>query len=155
MTTVAANVRVENVTRGTIVAERVRVARSMRDRTVGLLGRDSLDADEGLWIERSPSIHMFFMRFAIDAVFIDADGRVTKVVPDLKPWRVVWWAPGARDCLELGGGSRGTAAAPFRATSWLARGQALRSLWRPRTHRPRAPRPPGGPMRMPPGSPSW
>jgi uncharacterized membrane protein (UPF0127 family) len=101
MTRVPAHVRIENVTRGTTVADRVLVARSMRDRTVGLLGRDSLAADEGLWIERSPSIHMFFMRFAIDAVFVDADRRVTKVVPDLKPWRVVWWAPGARDCLEL------------------------------------------------------
>ena len=105
MTTASAHVRVENVTRGAVVAERVRVARSMRDRTVGLLGRDALAADEGLWIERSPSIHMFFMRFAIDAVFIGADGRVTKVVPNLKPWRVVWWAPGARDCLELAAGA--------------------------------------------------
>jgi len=105
MTTSATHVRVENVTRGAVVAERVRVARSMRDRTVGLLGRDMLAADEGLWIERSPSIHMFFMRFAIDAVFVDAEGRVTKVVPDLKPWRVVWWAPGARDCLELAAGA--------------------------------------------------
>jgi uncharacterized membrane protein (UPF0127 family) len=101
MTPAPGHVRIENVTRGTTVADRVLVARSMRDRTVGLLGRDSLAADEGLWIERSPSIHMFFMRFAIDAVFLDADRRVTKVVPDLKPWRVVWWAPGARDCLEL------------------------------------------------------
>jgi uncharacterized membrane protein (UPF0127 family) len=105
MTTPESHVRVENVTRGAVVAERVRVARSMRDRTVGLLGRNTLDADEGLWIERSPSIHMFFMRFAIDAVFLSADGRVTKVVPNLKPWRVVWWAPGARDCLELAAGA--------------------------------------------------
>ena len=105
MTTPAALVRVENVTRGAVVAGRVRVARSLRDRTVGLLGRDTLAADEGLWIERSPSIHMFFMRFAIDAVFVGADGRVTKVVPNLKPWRVVWWAPGARDCLELAAGT--------------------------------------------------
>jgi uncharacterized protein len=105
MTTPAAHVRVENVTRGSVVADRVRIARSMRDRTVGLLGRDTLAADEGLWIERSPSIHMFFMRFAIDAVFVDAAGRVTKVVPELKPWRVVWWAPGARDCLELAAGA--------------------------------------------------
>ena len=105
MTTPAPHVRVENVTRAAVVAERVRVARSVRDRTVGLLGRDTLAADEGLWIERSPSIHMFFMRFAIDAVFVGADGRVTKIVPNLKPWRVVWWAPGARDCLELAAGA--------------------------------------------------
>ena len=88
-----------------VVAKRVRVASSARDRTVGLLDRTGLADHEGLWIERSPSIHMFFMRFPIDAVFVGADGRVTKVVPDLKPWRVVWWARGARDCLELAAGA--------------------------------------------------
>jgi uncharacterized membrane protein (UPF0127 family) len=95
---------VRNQTRDVVVADRVEVARTMRDRMVGLLGRSSLKSEEGLWIERSASIHMFFMRFAIDAIFVDAAGRVTKVVHDLKPWRVVWWAPGARDCLELSAG---------------------------------------------------
>ena len=95
------HLRVENETRGTTVGNRIRVARSTRDRTVGLLRTPELQAGEGLWIERSPSIHMFFMPYAIDAVFVAADGRVTKVVSNLKPWRVVWWARGARDCLEL------------------------------------------------------
>jgi hypothetical protein len=98
-------VRVENVTRGTIVAERVRVARSSAARSRGLLGTASLPDGEGLWIERSPSIHMFFMRYAIDAVFVGKSGLVTKVVADLRPWRVVWWARGARDCLELPAGA--------------------------------------------------
>jgi uncharacterized protein len=97
--------RVENATRGTPVGDGIRVARSLKDRTVGLLRTPELRAGEGLWIERSPSIHMFFMRYPIDAVFVAADGRVTKVVPNLKPWRVVWWAPGARDCLELPAGA--------------------------------------------------
>jgi hypothetical protein len=97
-------VRVENVTRGTTVGERIRVATSSVDRSVGLLRTPKVEPGEGLWIERSPSIHMFFMRYAIDAVFTDADGRVTKVVANLKPWRVVWWARGARDCLELAEG---------------------------------------------------
>lgn len=94
-------VRVQNVTRGTELGDRIRVATSAVDRTVGLLRTPTLTRGEGLWIERSPSIHMFFMPYAIDAVFVAADGRVTKVVENLKPWRVVWWAPGARDCLEL------------------------------------------------------
>ena len=92
---------VRNTTRGTLVGDRVRIATSTRDRTVGLLRTPSLKAGEGLWIERSPSIHMFFMRYPIDAVFAAEDGRVTKIVRNLKPWRVVWWARGARDCLEL------------------------------------------------------
>jgi uncharacterized membrane protein (UPF0127 family) len=60
---------------------------------------------EGLWIERSPSIHMFFMPYAIDAVFVAKAGRVTKVAAHLKPWRIVAWARGARDCLELRAGA--------------------------------------------------
>lgn len=104
---VADVMRVRNQTRGTVVAERCKVARSLRDRTVGLLGRSSLPPGEGLWIERSPSIHMFFMRFAIDAVFIDGSGRVVRVVEHLRPWRIVAWARGARDCLELPAGSVG------------------------------------------------
>ena len=101
---------VRNVTRDTLVGNRILVAGSLRQRTVGLLGRSGLEPGEGLWIEGAPSIHMFFMRFAIDAVFISADGRVTKVVPNLRPWRVVWWARGARDCLELPAGAANASA---------------------------------------------
>jgi uncharacterized membrane protein (UPF0127 family) len=92
---------VTNVTRGTVLGDQIRIASSTRDRTVGLLGTRHLGPGEGLWIERSPSIHMFFMPYGIDAVFVAGDGCVTKVVANLRPWRVVWWARGARDCLEL------------------------------------------------------
>ena len=97
--------RVENASRGTVVAERVRIASSAMDRTVGLLRTPDVPLGEGLWIERSPSIHMWFMRYPIDAVFVSGDGLVTKVVANLRPWRVVWWARGARDCLELRAGA--------------------------------------------------
>ena len=94
-------VRVHNLTRGTQVAARCRVATSLRDRTVGLLGTPGLPAGEGLLIERTQSIHMLFMRYPIDVVFVDRDARVTRTVAGLRPWRVVWWARGARDCIEL------------------------------------------------------
>jgi uncharacterized membrane protein (UPF0127 family) len=94
-------VRVDNLTRGSSVAERCRVAASLRDRTVGLLATPSLPAGEGLLIERTQSIHMFFMRYPIDVVFLDRQARVTRTVAGLRPWRVVWWARGARDCIEL------------------------------------------------------
>jgi uncharacterized membrane protein (UPF0127 family) len=98
-------VRIRNATRDTTLAERCRVASSLRDRTVGLLATAEIPHGEGLLIERSPSIHMFFMRYPIDAVFVDRQLRVTKAVSSLKPWRVVWWARGARDCIELRAGS--------------------------------------------------
>jgi uncharacterized protein len=101
MTDPSHRARVVNVTRGTQVAASMRVATSMSDRMVGLLRTPEADLDDGLLIEHSPSIHMFFMPYAIDAVFVDGEGRVTRTVPGLRPWRVVWWARGARDCLEL------------------------------------------------------
>jgi uncharacterized membrane protein (UPF0127 family) len=98
-------VRIENVTRGTVVASRCRVARSAVDRSVGLLRTPEVLPGEGLLIERSPSIHMFFMRYPIDVIFVDKQLRVTKVVSRLKPWRIVAWARGARDCIELRAGA--------------------------------------------------
>lgn len=97
--------RVVNRTRGTVAVELCRVARSLRDRTVGLLGTRELAAGHGLWIERSPSIHMFFMRYPIDAVFVDRAGRVVRITEGLRPWRIAAWVRGARDCLELPAGS--------------------------------------------------
>jgi uncharacterized membrane protein (UPF0127 family) len=101
MTTSSDLIQVLNASRGTVLGDRIRVARTLLDRTVGLLGTNRLEPGEGLWIEHAPSIHMFFMRYAIDAVFVDREGRVKRVVSNLRPWRAVLWVPGARDCLEL------------------------------------------------------
>ena len=73
----------------------------MGDRIVGLLRHDHLDPGSGLLIERTQSIHMFFMRFPIDVVFIDTLTGSRRSIEGLRPWRVVWWARGARDCIEL------------------------------------------------------
>ena len=94
-------VRIANLTRGTSIAERCRVARTLAERTVGLLATPQPPAGEGLLIERTQSIHMFFMRYPIDVAFIDGGGTVRRVISGLRPWRVVWWARGARDCIEL------------------------------------------------------
>ena len=97
--------RITNETRGTVLATRCRVASSIGDRVVGLLRTPEPAPGEGLLIERSPSIHMFFMRYAIDAVFVDRSGRVTRTVGRLRPWRAVLWARGAQDCIELRAGA--------------------------------------------------
>ena len=73
-------------------------------RLKGLLGRKGLEPDEGLLIRPAGSIHMFWMRFAIDAVFLDRDGEVLKVAADLRPWRVAG-CRGSKQVLELPAGS--------------------------------------------------
>jgi uncharacterized protein len=88
---------------GAVVCERCVLAATPWTRLKGLLGRSGLEPGEGLLIRPTGSIHMFFMRFAIDAVFLDRDLRVLKIVPELKPWRMAA-KKGAKQVLELGAG---------------------------------------------------
>jgi uncharacterized protein len=88
---------------GRVVCERCVVADTALKRMKGLLGRAGLDDGEGLLIKPAGSIHMFFMRFPIDALFLDQELRVVKVVSELGPWRIAG-ARGAKQVLELGAG---------------------------------------------------
>jgi uncharacterized membrane protein (UPF0127 family) len=91
---------------GTVVCARCHLAVNPWTRLRGLLGRASLDDDEGLLLRPAGSIHMFFMRFAIDAVFCDRDLVVLDVVHDLKPWRMAG-KRGAKVVIELPVGAGG------------------------------------------------
>lgn len=57
--------------------------------------------EEGLLITKCNSIHMFFMRFPIDVVFLNQSNEVVKVVPHLKPWSIVPPVAAAHSTLEL------------------------------------------------------
>ena len=74
----------------------------------GLIGVKHLPPDEGLLIERCNCIHTFFMRFAIDATFLDGNDRPVKVVRNIKPWRpFVWGGWRARKVLETAASASG------------------------------------------------
>ena len=96
-----------NVTRETVLAARLEVAASLWAKFKGLMGRSSLDADAGLWLPDSNGIHMMFMRFPIDVVFVgrrDADGicQVVSVHRGLRTWiGLVPLVLGAHGVLEL------------------------------------------------------
>jgi uncharacterized membrane protein (UPF0127 family) len=109
--------RLEAEGKGTIATD-VAVADGMWSRFMGLMGTRELPAGHGLCLKPCSQIHMFFMRFPIDAVFIDGDGRVVRCYPELKPWRVTRIVSKAKACLELPAGSI--------ATSQLQAGDVLR-----------------------------
>jgi uncharacterized protein len=88
---------------GAVVCERCVVADNPWTRMKGLLGRRGLDDGEGLLIRPTGSIHMFFMRFPIDAVFLDRELRILRIDPDLKPWRIAA-KKGAKQVLEIAAG---------------------------------------------------
>ena len=69
-----------------IVAGHVEIADNFWTRFRGLMLRSRLQPGEGLAFRPAGTIHMMFMLFAIDAVFCDGDGKVTKVARGVRPW---------------------------------------------------------------------
>lgn len=96
---------VHNATRSTLLGDRVEVAESWFSRLKGLLGRDGLAEGGGLHIVPCNSIHMFFMRFAIDVAFLDHEGKVVRAVHAIKPWRATRVYLDAHSALELPAGT--------------------------------------------------
>lgn len=66
---------------------RLRLADRWHQRARGLLGVNRLDDPAGLWITPCNSVHMLGMGIALDVAFVDASGRILKLVPRLRPWR--------------------------------------------------------------------
>ena len=93
-----------NETKGGVVAERVERADTICKRFVGLMGRKAIEPGHALLLDPCGSIHMFFMRFAIDVIFLDAQGQVLRVVRGLAPWRIAA-ASGSRKVVEMAAGT--------------------------------------------------
>jgi len=83
---------------------RVRIASNFLTRALGLLVGTPLGAAEGLLIAPCSSIHTFGMRYAIDVVFVDRQGRVLRVCPEVHAGRMRI-ARSARGVLELRAGT--------------------------------------------------
>ena len=98
-----------NVSRETLLAGRLEDGSSFWAKFMGLMGRASLPAGAGLWLPGENGIHMLFMRFPIDVVFVSQQQggptglrRVLSIRRAVPPWRgVVWRVGGAKGVLEL------------------------------------------------------
>jgi uncharacterized protein len=88
---------------GEVVCDRCVVAANPFSRMKGLLGRSELRPGEGLLLRPASAIHTFFMRFPIDAVFLDREWRVVGIAVELAPWRTAA-RKGAKAVLELPAG---------------------------------------------------
>jgi uncharacterized protein len=79
---------VRNQTRNAVLADSAEVADTSEKRRTGLLKHDRLDPGQGLWIVPCESVHSFFMKFAIDLVYLDRSKKVKKVRHNMVPWRM-------------------------------------------------------------------
>ena len=90
-----------NATKLTTLAEEGRFAFNFFARLKGLLFTTELKHGDGLFLSPCNSIHMFFMLYAIDAVFVDKANKVVALVKGIKPWCVSAMYFDAHACLEL------------------------------------------------------
>lgn len=92
---------IANRTRGTVLGSNVRLADTGLGRLRGLLFRPEPRRGEGLLLTPCNAIHTWGMRFSLDVVFLDAAGRVLRVVEKLAPRTTSGRVPGGRYVLEL------------------------------------------------------
>jgi uncharacterized membrane protein (UPF0127 family) len=100
--------RARNVTRASALADRLEVANGFWATFMGLMGRPGLDPGDGMWLPGN-GIHMMFMRFPVDAVFLgkpdpahEGARRVISIHPGLRAWTgLVPLVRGAAGVLEL------------------------------------------------------
>ncbi|PKM92635.1 MAG: hypothetical protein CVU80_02330 [Elusimicrobia bacterium HGW-Elusimicrobia-4] len=127
--------RLFNLTKNKVVVESVIIAESYLQRTKGLLGRENIDENEGLLIKNCNWIHMFFMKFPIDAIFLRTQKchserseesqdasllfsmtddtnriiyKVVKIKENIKPWRLSSLVWSADSVLEIKAGMQNT-----------------------------------------------
>ena len=93
------------INEGSVLLRHVMLAESTSARMRGLLGRSSLPPDTGMLIRPCRSIHMWFMRFPIDAAFLDSELRVLKVSRNLRPWQMAFAPARTASVLEAAAGA--------------------------------------------------
>ena len=80
---------VRNTERDAVLGEAIEVAETAAQRVKGLLGRDTLADGQGLLFNHCSSLHTFFMHFPIDIIFADKNGKVLKLAPAVRPFKLV------------------------------------------------------------------
>lgn len=78
-----------NSTQNNLIADNIKVAENFFTRSIGLLSRKSIFENEGLIIKPCCSIHTFFMKFAIDVLFINKQNEVIALYENVKPYRIL------------------------------------------------------------------
>lgn len=96
---------IRNADKNTVLADGCKVADSFFSRFLGLMGAKALKSGEGLLLTPCNSIHMLFMRFPIDAVFLDTANEVVYIMEGIRPWRISPIIRKARSVLELPAGA--------------------------------------------------
>jgi uncharacterized membrane protein (UPF0127 family) len=93
-----------NKSKNAVVASHLEEAKTFVARSRGLLGRSNLPKGHALWIHQCSSVHTWFMKFAIDVIFLDRNMKVKSIHRNVKPGRIVFPFIGAASVIEMEAG---------------------------------------------------
>lgn len=96
--------KIYNSTQNNLIADNIKVADNFITRTFGLIPRKTIPVSEGLIIKPCCSIHTFFMRFAIDVIFVNKKNEIVAMHENVKPWRILPIHPTSHYVIELASG---------------------------------------------------
>jgi uncharacterized membrane protein (UPF0127 family) len=88
-----------------VISSELKIAKTLMDRTIGLMFVKEMKGFDGLLLDPCNSVHNFFVRFPIDLIFLDNDLKIVKLIPCFKPWRITGIYFKARKVLELPNGT--------------------------------------------------
>lgn len=71
-----------------VLCEQLEIADTFLKRFLGLITKPCPKMGQGLIFFKCNAIHMFFMRYPIDVLFLDMNGCVLKIVDTLMPWGI-------------------------------------------------------------------
>lgn len=95
----------KNQATGAVVADHIAQPKGWYGRTLGLLSHKSLDANEGLWLDRCWGVHTVGMKFPIDVVFLDDDFRIVSIRANVRAGRLAIAQANANHVVELAAGT--------------------------------------------------
>lgn len=84
-----------------IKIENVRIASTSLERLVGLIGKEPLKKNEALLINKCNAVHTMFMKYPIDAIFLDEKMRIVSIENNICPWKKTKFYPKAHHVLEI------------------------------------------------------
>lgn len=98
-------VKIINQTNEQVLGDKITYANSIYGRFIGLMGKSELKKGEGVFLTPCNSIHMMFMKFPLDILFLDRKNKIIHITKDIKPWKISRVVFKAQSVLEVPAGT--------------------------------------------------
>ncbi|MFN8577842.1 MAG: DUF192 domain-containing protein [Candidatus Sericytochromatia bacterium] len=98
-------IKIANSKNNEILGDKIIYANTPYRRFIGLMGKKEINEGQGVFLTPCNSIHMMFMKFPIDIIFLDRKNKIIHITENIQPWKISKIVFMAQSVLELPVGS--------------------------------------------------